>query len=164
VTVKPNIRVGLISLWLYKENNKLRDWKNVFTLHTPLSCTHLWLRCCNFFNPSKKILLVVLQIGKGKDLSAPLRMLDLGITNSSESEFFTAQTGPLCGRAHLFLCICDVSNLMLETPIYYFLVMKVISKDRPAYLSVAKCHHNGFVPSPHSCNDRNNTVRRMYDK
>jgi hypothetical protein len=24
---------GLISLWLYKENNKLRDLKNVFTLH-----------------------------------------------------------------------------------------------------------------------------------
>jgi hypothetical protein len=24
---------GLISLWLYKENNELRDWKNVFTLH-----------------------------------------------------------------------------------------------------------------------------------
>jgi hypothetical protein len=26
---------ALISLWLYKENNKLRDWKNVFTLHIP---------------------------------------------------------------------------------------------------------------------------------
>jgi hypothetical protein len=31
------------------------DWKNVFTLHIPpLSSTHLWLRCSNFFNPSKK--------------------------------------------------------------------------------------------------------------
>jgi hypothetical protein len=48
------IRRGLISLWLCKENNKLRDWKNVFT-YSPLSSTHLWLRCCNFFNPSKKI-------------------------------------------------------------------------------------------------------------
>jgi hypothetical protein len=28
------IQRGLISLWLYKEN-KLRDWKNVFTLHIP---------------------------------------------------------------------------------------------------------------------------------
>jgi hypothetical protein len=37
-----------------------------------LSSTHLWLRCSNFFNPSTKILLVVLQIGKAKDLSAPL--------------------------------------------------------------------------------------------
>jgi hypothetical protein len=31
---------GLISLWLYKENNKLRDWKNVFTLHIPLWAPH----------------------------------------------------------------------------------------------------------------------------
>jgi hypothetical protein len=45
--------VGLISLWLYKENHKLRDWKNVFT-YSPLSSTHLWLRCSNFFNLSKK--------------------------------------------------------------------------------------------------------------
>jgi hypothetical protein len=29
-----NIRGGgLINLWLYKENIKLRDWKNIFTLH-----------------------------------------------------------------------------------------------------------------------------------
>jgi hypothetical protein len=46
---------GLISLWLYRENNKLRDWKHIFTLRIPLSSTHLWLRCSNFFNPSKKI-------------------------------------------------------------------------------------------------------------
>jgi hypothetical protein len=26
---------GLISLWLYKENNKLRDGKNVFALYIP---------------------------------------------------------------------------------------------------------------------------------
>jgi hypothetical protein len=31
---------GLISLWLYKENNKVRDLKNVFT-YSPLSSTHL---------------------------------------------------------------------------------------------------------------------------
>jgi hypothetical protein len=30
-----SITRGLISLWLYKENNKLRDRKNVFTLHIP---------------------------------------------------------------------------------------------------------------------------------
>jgi hypothetical protein len=47
-----SIRGGLISLWLYEEN-KLRDWKNVFT-YSPLSSTHLWLRCSNFFNTSKK--------------------------------------------------------------------------------------------------------------
>jgi hypothetical protein len=27
---------GLLSLWLYKENNKLQNLKNVFTLHIPL--------------------------------------------------------------------------------------------------------------------------------
>jgi hypothetical protein len=37
----------LISLRLYKENNKLLY---IF----PLSSTHLWLRCSNFFNPPKK--------------------------------------------------------------------------------------------------------------
>jgi hypothetical protein len=47
------IRGELITLWLYKENNKLRDWKNIFT-YSPLSSTCLWLRCSNFFNPSKK--------------------------------------------------------------------------------------------------------------
>jgi hypothetical protein len=30
-----SIRGGLTSLWLYKENNKLRDRKNIFTLHIP---------------------------------------------------------------------------------------------------------------------------------
>jgi hypothetical protein len=68
------IRGGLISLWLYEED-KLRNWKNVFTLHIPrwaphtcdfvvlISLTHPW-----------KILLVVLQIGKAEDLSASLRI------------------------------------------------------------------------------------------
>jgi hypothetical protein len=46
---------GLISLWLYKENNKLRDWKKcIYYTYSPLSSTHLWLRCSNLFNPSKK--------------------------------------------------------------------------------------------------------------
>jgi hypothetical protein len=44
---------GLISLWLYKENNKLRDWKKIIYIF-PLSSTHLWLRCSNFFNLFKK--------------------------------------------------------------------------------------------------------------
>jgi hypothetical protein len=38
---------------LYEENNKLQDWKQcIYTF--PLSSTHLWLRCSNYFNPSKK--------------------------------------------------------------------------------------------------------------
>jgi hypothetical protein len=43
----------------------------------PLSPTHLWLRCSNFFNPSKKNSFGCApnrEIGKAKDLSAPLRM------------------------------------------------------------------------------------------
>jgi hypothetical protein len=42
----------------------------------PLSSTHLWLRCSNFFNPSKKNSFGCAanrEIGKVKDLSAPLR-------------------------------------------------------------------------------------------
>jgi hypothetical protein len=47
---------GLISLWLYNENNKLRDWekKCIYSIYSPLSSTHLWLRCSDFFNTSKK--------------------------------------------------------------------------------------------------------------
>jgi hypothetical protein len=46
---------GLISLWLCKENNKLRDLKKcIYSTYSPLSSTHLCLRCSNFFNPSKK--------------------------------------------------------------------------------------------------------------
>jgi hypothetical protein len=52
--VKKKYEGGLISLWLYKENNKLLDLKNVFTLHIVLtSLTH-----------PRKIPLFVLQIGK----------------------------------------------------------------------------------------------------
>jgi hypothetical protein len=45
---------GLISLGLYKENNKLWDGKKcIYSTYSP-SSTHLWLHCSNFFNPSKK--------------------------------------------------------------------------------------------------------------
>jgi hypothetical protein len=68
-----DMRGRLISLWLYKEN-KLWDWKNIYTLHIPPDL-HTRLHCSNFFNPSSKILLVVLQIGKAKDLAAPLHII-----------------------------------------------------------------------------------------
>jgi hypothetical protein len=49
------IRGGLISLWRYKENNKLGSWKKwIYSTYSPLSSTHLWLRCSTFFNPPKK--------------------------------------------------------------------------------------------------------------
>jgi hypothetical protein len=55
VLLKKLVRGGLISLWLYKETNKLRDWKKMYLLYIfPLSSTQLWLLCSNFFNPSKK--------------------------------------------------------------------------------------------------------------
>jgi hypothetical protein len=56
-----NYEGGLIILWLYKENNKLRDCKNEFT-YSPLSST----RTYNFvvLTHPRKILLVVPQIRK----------------------------------------------------------------------------------------------------
>jgi hypothetical protein len=45
---------GLLSLWLYKDN-KLRDWKkSIYSIYSPLSSTHVWLRFYNFIKPSKK--------------------------------------------------------------------------------------------------------------
>jgi hypothetical protein len=76
--IKPKVRGGLISLWLYKEDNKLPDWKKkcVYSTCSPLRSTHLWLRCSKFFNPSKNNscgCAANRKIGKAKDLSAPLR-------------------------------------------------------------------------------------------
>jgi hypothetical protein len=63
---------GLISLWLYKEN-KLWDWKNVFTVHIPPLAprTYDFVVVTSLTHP-RIILLIVLQIGKAKDLSPPL--------------------------------------------------------------------------------------------
>jgi hypothetical protein len=66
--------MGLISLWFYKENNKLQAWKNVFTLHIPPWAPHTYefIVLTSLTHP-RKILFAVLQIGKAKDLSSPLR-------------------------------------------------------------------------------------------
>jgi hypothetical protein len=73
---------GLISLWLYKENNKLRDWKNVFTLHIPPWDPHTYdfVVLTSLTHP-RKIVLVLLQIAKAKDLSTPLRSSFCGLKN-----------------------------------------------------------------------------------
>jgi hypothetical protein len=71
---------GLISLWLCKENKKLRDWKNIFTLHIPPWAPHTY----GFVVPTslthpRKILLVVLQIGNRKSqrlISTPTYMCE----------------------------------------------------------------------------------------
>jgi hypothetical protein len=72
------------AIWLYKENNRLRDWKNVFTVHIPPWGPHAYdfVVLTSLTHP-RKILLVVLQIvkyeiGKAKDLSALVRNSRLG--------------------------------------------------------------------------------------
>jgi hypothetical protein len=56
------IRGELISLWLYKENNKLQDWKNIFTLHIPPWAPHTYdLVVLTSITYPRKILLVALQ-------------------------------------------------------------------------------------------------------
>jgi hypothetical protein len=55
---------GLVSPWLYKENNKLQDWKNVFTLWVPH--TYDFIVLTSLTHP-RKIVLVVLQIGKQEE-------------------------------------------------------------------------------------------------
>jgi hypothetical protein len=101
-----NMRVRPISLWLYKENNRLRDWKNVFALHiSPLSSTHLWLRCSNFWIPFTKNCFDCAanrKIGKVKDLSAPLRIY----TNLHEMNNIFIYVNNVEGDANLR----DVSN------------------------------------------------------
>jgi hypothetical protein len=64
-SIQAYIRGGLISLWLYKENNKLQDSKNVFTLHNPPRAPHTYdFAVVTSSTHPRKILLVVLQIGK----------------------------------------------------------------------------------------------------
>jgi hypothetical protein len=62
-----------VFLWLYNENNKLQDWKkcvySTYSLWAPH--TYDFVVLTSLTHP-RKTLLVVLQIGKAKDLSAPL--------------------------------------------------------------------------------------------
>jgi hypothetical protein len=78
----PYTRGGLISLWLYKENNKLRDWKNVFTLHIPpwAPYTYDFLVLNSSAQPKKSFGCAAnKKIRKAKDLSAPLRLWHVAI-------------------------------------------------------------------------------------
>jgi hypothetical protein len=56
LTARATARPSGAMFCLYKENNKLRDRKKkcIYSTYSPLSSTHLWLRCSKFFNPSKK--------------------------------------------------------------------------------------------------------------
>jgi hypothetical protein len=65
---------GLISPWLYKENNKLGDWRNVFSVRIPPWAPQTYdFVVLTSLTLARKILLVVLRKRKAKDLSAPLR-------------------------------------------------------------------------------------------
>jgi hypothetical protein len=66
------LRGGMINLWLYKENNTLRDWKNVFTLYIPLWAPHTYdfVVLTSLTHP-RKIILVVLQTGKPNTYQHP---------------------------------------------------------------------------------------------
>jgi hypothetical protein len=65
-----------MSLWLYRENNKLRDWKKcIYSTYSTLSSTHTYdFVVLTSLTHQRKIIFVVLQIGKTKNLSAPLRI------------------------------------------------------------------------------------------
>jgi hypothetical protein len=72
VTPSRNNTRGLISLWPYKENNKLWDWNNLFTLHIPPEVSQTY----DFFNPSKKNYFGcaanrIIRNRKSQNLSAP---------------------------------------------------------------------------------------------
>jgi hypothetical protein len=58
-----------------KKTTSYRIEKNVFTLHIPPLAPHAYdfIVITSLTHP-RKILLVVLQIGKAKDLTAPIRM------------------------------------------------------------------------------------------
>jgi hypothetical protein len=46
---------------LYRKQQVTGPIKFIYSTYSPLRCTHLWLRCSNFFKPTKKKFLVVLQ-------------------------------------------------------------------------------------------------------
>jgi hypothetical protein len=65
------IRGRLVSLWLYKENKKLRDLKKMYLLYIfppRAPHTHNFVVLTSLTHP-RNINLVLLQIGKAKDLS-----------------------------------------------------------------------------------------------
>jgi hypothetical protein len=45
--------VGLVSLWALSSKRATGLKKCIYSKYSPLSSTHLWLRCFNFFNLSK---------------------------------------------------------------------------------------------------------------
>jgi hypothetical protein len=66
----------LISLWFYKENNKLWDCKKcIYCTYSPWAPHTYDFVVLTSLTRQRTIPLVVLQIGKAKDISAPLRII-----------------------------------------------------------------------------------------
>jgi hypothetical protein len=96
--------------------------KCIYSTYSPLSSKHLWLRCSNFFNPSKKNSFGCAankKIGKAKDLSAYLSInrCPLGpiprMTN-----FWPSLSIPVCVtclhmRRQYWRCLCGGERLSL---------------------------------------------------
>jgi hypothetical protein len=84
-----------LSFGFIKKTTSYRTEKMYLLYIFPLSSTHLWLRCSNFFNPFKKNsfgCVVNRKIGKAKDLSAPLRNLgtESAVTLRAQRKGFSA--------------------------------------------------------------------------
>jgi hypothetical protein len=96
-TIRSKTRRVLVSLWFYKENNNLRAWKKcIYSTYSPLRAPHTYdfVVLTSLPHP-RKILLVVLQIGKARDLSAPLRTHHPVSVTKCEERNDTAQLDPV---------------------------------------------------------------------
>jgi hypothetical protein len=71
--VKFGIIRGEVDKSLALQRKQATGLKTCIYIFPPELHTHLWLRCSNFFNPSKKNSFVCAVNRKAKDLSAPLR-------------------------------------------------------------------------------------------
>jgi hypothetical protein len=63
------------SLASYRKQQATGLNKYIYSTYSPLSSTHLWLVVLTSLTHPRKIILVVLEIGKAENLSAPLRTL-----------------------------------------------------------------------------------------
>jgi hypothetical protein len=151
-----DMRGKMISFWLYKDNNKLRDWKNVFTLHIPpLSSTHTY----DFFvltslaHP-RRILLVVLQIGKAKNSSAPLI---IAYFSCSHPLLKSLKINYVAVKAASYISESRISTIIQKSKLHgpsvkpWFLTSSVQSlrvPTNPSTRRMGSFWHNNVLPTP----------------